>query len=95
MRRIVRAAPAIQDLRRIEKWLGEKRSAEVAARTLTRIGQRADQPETFAALGRRERGDVRTLVVYDRPYPILDRIDSAVVDVLRPRHAREDWRAQP
>lgn len=88
-------APALADLRRINSWLLEHRSADLAARTLAGIRERALFLEQFPHGGRPERDGTRVLRVSGTPFLLLYRLRNASVEILRIRHEREDWLLMP
>ena len=89
------SGPAAADLVRIDEWLVENRSADLALKTIRAIRKRAQWLEDFPHGGRPSAGGLRILRVRGTPYLILYRISADAVDVVRVRHEREDWLIQP
>lgn len=96
MIRLVWTIEANADLRRIDNWLLEQSTADVAVRTLVAIKQRADFLLNFPR-GGRPLGppDYRLLRVFDTPYLIAYRVKNDQVEILRVFHEREDWHLEP
>jgi plasmid stabilization system protein ParE len=95
MREIAWTLPAQADLRRIDSWLTQNRTAEHALRTVLAIRARAGFLEHFPHGGRPDRDGIRILRVQATPYLILYRLVFDRVEVLRVRHEREDWLVRP
>jgi plasmid stabilization system protein ParE len=97
MIRIVWTSEADADLRRIDEWLLEKSTPEIAVRTLVAIKQRADfllnSPRGARPLGP---PDYRLLRVFHTPFLIAYRVmKNDQVEILRVFHEREDWHLEP
>ena len=96
MTQITWTAPALADLRAIDRWLTHQASRELALRTLGEIKFRVSFLENFPHGGRPELGqNFRVLRIFHTPYLILYRIQEEGVQILRIRHEREDWRVDP
>jgi toxin ParE1/3/4 len=91
MRRLIWTAPSRIDLRDIRDFYLD-RNAGAGARILRAIREKATVLEGFPAAGPVLDGDVRVLSIGNTPYAIQYRIVGDVIQILRIRHEREDWR---
>lgn len=95
MRRLEWTKPALSDLRAIDDWLSREAAPDVAIRILTAIRIRADFLLEFPRGGPSLSGEVHSLRVPRLPYVLLYRLKSdAVIEILRVRHVRQDWRGR-
>jgi plasmid stabilization system protein ParE len=94
MRAIVWTDSALQDLARIDEWYSDRDQAFAddagdaavnAARFLTQY------PFAGAAF----RGELRKWHVAGTQYRLFYSVDDEKVEIVRIRHAREDWRDEP
>jgi len=83
--------PARADIQAIDVHLSQY-SPERAARLLEAILATADILEAYPAIGPALDEATRSLRVRHSPYILLYRIRQPVVQILRVRHEREDWR---
>ncbi len=95
MRKIIWSSLAREDLRRINHWLINEASPELALRTLATIRFRCKSLEDFPHGGPPLNNGARKLRVHDTPYFILYRIIRSTVEVARIVHEREDWLIDP
>lgn len=88
-------APAFgRDLAEINAFLAEH-DARAAVRTLTAIRISIEWLRTYPRIGRAIEEPYRVLLVRGTPYLVVYRVRDDVVDLLRIRHARENWASDP
>jgi toxin ParE1/3/4 len=92
--RIVWTQPAQQDLARIHDYFVELDPAfsdKYATDAIAAGRFLADNPYAGSRLGR----TVRKWPVRRSPFILIYRVKADTVEILRVRHERENWRAQP
>ena len=90
MPRVIWSDASRRDLRNIDDFISSD-DAAAALGVLRRIRRSAALLEQFPAIGPILQGEQRYLSVRSTPYVIVYRIDNARIEVIRVRHAREDW----
>ena len=93
MRRLIWSHASLRDLSAIEDFIGAD-NPRAALRIGRAIRDRAEQLRRFPASGPSLEGEFRSLKVRDAPYVLVYRIGERRIEILRVRHAREDWRPE-
>lgn len=90
MRQIRWAPGARRELRRAFDFY-RLIDADLAVRIVGRIESKADWLADFSATGAPFAAGLRKSLVAGTPYLIIDRVRRATIDIVRVRHAAEDW----
>ncbi len=91
MPQVIWAEAALRDLRSIDSFLSAA-NPDAALRVLKSIRTKADRLRSYPKSAPQLEGDLRYLSIQGTPYVIVYRLAEGRVEVLRVRHAREDWR---
>lgn len=88
-------APAFgRDLAEINAFLAQH-DARAAVRTLTAIRKSVDWLTSYPRIGRAIDETYRVFLVRGTPYLVVYRVRDDEVELLRIRHARENWVSDP
>ena len=79
------------DLRRIDRWLTDNASGEIARRMLVAIGERSTLLLDFPLAGPIGDDEERSLRVTGTPYILIYRLRPTEIEILRVHHNRQDW----
>jgi toxin ParE1/3/4 len=90
MRRIVWTTSARADLAQIDDYLTGHDPA-AAVRILTAIRARLLLLSDFPEIGPAFEGDIRRLSIKSTDYILFYRFEKTSIEIVRIRHAREDW----
>ncbi len=94
MRKIIWADSALQDLARIDDWY-----AVAAPDFANEAGKAAIAAARFLVqypfAGSPFKGDLRKWKVADTHYRLFYIVDDQTLEIVRLRHAREDWQSEP
>ena len=93
MRRLIWSLASLRDLRSIDAYIALD-SRQAALQTLGAIRQRAEQLRGFPGSGPVLGGEFRYLSLRTAPYVIIYRAQKNRIEIVRIRHAREDWRPE-
>ncbi len=94
MPRLTWSPSSRRDLLGIDAFLAEH-DAAAAIRTLRAIRTAADRLRDYPRIGRALDEPFRVLGVRGTPYLIIYRLRAGEIEVVRLRHARENWLDEP
>ncbi|MGY4398035.1 toxin ParE1/3/4 [Sphingomonas sp. UYAg733] len=90
MPRLIWSPSSLDDLKTIDLYL-KPIDGGVAGRTLRAIRATADRLRDYPGIGRALAEPFRVLGVRTTPYLLVYRVAEAGIEIVRIRHAREDW----
>jgi len=90
MQRLIWSPASRDDLRRIDAWLGA-RNPVAAAQILRSIRAAALRLTDYPRIGRALEEPFRVLGIRHTPYVMVYRLHDDRVEIVRIRHARENW----
>jgi toxin ParE1/3/4 len=90
MPRLIWSEASLRDLKLIDRFISRD-DPRAAATMLQRIVEAAKLLEQYPALGPIVTGNVRFLKARRTPFVVIYKIGDDGVEIIRVRHAREDW----